>query len=209
MFLWNGYVGVEKNKAFTCERESIVQLTWSISAENLSGPYHFLPCDGETYNIHASLNPETYESLLWVFWDPNSATVIFAVWSWAIPLLTCNECYIDSRVHLRGLSEGLPKTRHEHCVREWFSFLELLLLLFWQTSQKLSQVLNPINMRSVQKIYSHVIWKIETFLKKTQETLSLDSDSSVPFKVGTSGPHIVLPRATSCSIVFSWISLTV
>ena len=36
-----------------------------------------------------------------------------------------------------------------------------------------------------------------------------DSDASVPFRVGTLGPHTVLPIAISCPVVFSWISSTV
>ena len=34
-------------------------------------------------------------------------------------------------------------------------------------------------------------------------------DASVPFKVGTLGPHTVLPVTISCPIISSWISLTV
>ena len=33
-----------------------------------------------------------------------------------------------------------------------------------------------------------------------------DNDASVPFKVGTLGPHTVLPIAISCLFIFSWIS---
>ena len=36
-----------------------------------------------------------------------------------------------------------------------------------------------------------------------------DNDDSVPFKIGTLGPHTVLPITISCPIIFSWISLTV
>ena len=36
-----------------------------------------------------------------------------------------------------------------------------------------------------------------------------DNDASVPFKVGTVGPHTVLPIAISYPIVFSWISSVV
>ena len=34
-----------------------------------------------------------------------------------------------------------------------------------------------------------------------------DNDASVPFKVGTLGPHTVLPITISCPLLFSWISL--
>ena len=36
-----------------------------------------------------------------------------------------------------------------------------------------------------------------------------DNDVSVPFRVGTLGPHTVLPGAISCPIIFSWLSWTV
>ena len=36
-----------------------------------------------------------------------------------------------------------------------------------------------------------------------------DNDVSVPLKVGTLGPHTILPIVISCPIVFSWISLMV
>ena len=67
-------------------------------------------------------------------------------------------------------------------------------------------------MRSVQKVSSHVIWKIETFIEEDtryKKHRTLDNDASVPFKVGTLGPHTVLSISTSCPIVFSWISLMV
>ena len=41
---------------------------------------------------------------------------------------------------------------------------------------------------------------------KIQETLYIGQDASVPFKIGTLGPHTVLPIALSYPIVFSWIS---
>ena len=34
----------------------------------------------------------------------------------------------------------------------------------------------------------------------------IDNDASVPFKVGTLGPHTVLPINISCPFLFSWIS---
>ena len=44
---------------------------------------------------------------------------------------------------------------------------------------------------------------------KIQEILYIGHDASVPFKLGTLGPHTVLPVTISCPIVFSWISSTV
>ena len=66
--------------------------------------------------------------------------------------------------------------------------------------------------RSTQKVSSHVIWKIETFIEEDtryKKHCTKDKDASVPFKVGTLGPHTVLPIAISFLIVFSWISSTV
>ena len=63
---------------------------------------------------------------------------------------------------------------------------------------------------SVQNLSSHVIWKIETLIEEDtryKKHCTQDSETSVPFKVGTLGPHRVLPVAISCPIVFSWISL--
>ena len=56
------------------------------------------------------------------------------------------------------------------------------------------------------------MWKIEVFIEEDtryKKHCTQDNDASVPFKVGTLGPHTVLPVANSCPIVFSWISLTV
>ena len=62
---------------------------------------------------------------------------------------------------------------------------------------------------SAHKLSSHVIWKTETFIEEDtryKNHCTQDNDASVPFKVGTSGPHTGLPIAISCPIVFSWIS---
>ena len=64
-------------------------------------------------------------------------------------------------------------------------------------------------MRSVQKVSSHVLWKRETFVEEDtrhKKHCTQDNDTSVPFKVGTVGPHTVLPITISCPVVFSWIS---
>ena len=58
--------------------------------------------------------------------------------------------------------------------------------------------IQPCNMKN-RDIY----WKRHMI----QETLYIDNVTSVPFKVGTLGPHTVLPVTISCPIVFSWISL--
>ena len=67
-------------------------------------------------------------------------------------------------------------------------------------------------MRSVHKVSSHVLWKTETFTEEDtryKKHCTQASDASGPFKVGTLGPHTVLPMAISCPVVFSWISSTV
>ena len=66
--------------------------------------------------------------------------------------------------------------------------------------------------RHIQKVSSHVIWKIETFIEKDttcKKHCTQDNDTSVHFKVGTLGPHTILPITISCPIRFSWISLMV
>ena len=68
------------------------------------------------------------------------------------------------------------------------------------------------NMRSVQKVSSHVLWKTETSMgedRRYKKQCIQDNGTSVPFKVGTLGPHTVFPITISCPIVFSWISLMV
>ena len=47
------------------------------------------------------------------------------------------------------------------------------------------------------------------YSRRYKKHCTQDNDASVPFKVGTLGPHTVLPVAISCPIVFSWIPLTV
>ena len=64
-------------------------------------------------------------------------------------------------------------------------------------------------MRSAQKVSSHVVWKMKTFSeedRRGKKHCAQHSDASVPFKVGTLGPHTVLPIAISCPVLFSWIS---
>ena len=66
--------------------------------------------------------------------------------------------------------------------------------------------------RSVHKVSSHVLWKIETFIEENtryEKHSTQDNDTSVPFKVGTLGPHMVLPIAISYPTIFSCISLMV
>ena len=50
-------------------------------------------------------------------------------------------------------------------------------------------------MRSVQKLSSHVLWKIETFIEEDirhRKHCTQDNDTSVPFEAGPLGPHTVL-----------------
>ena len=58
--------------------------------------------------------------------------------------------------------------------------------------------------RAVQKVSSDVIGKIQTFIAEGtgyKKHFMEDNDASVPFKVGTLGPHMVLPMAISCPVV--------
>ena len=60
-------------------------------------------------------------------------------------------------------------------------------------------------MKPVQKVSSHVIRKIETFIEEDtryKKQSTYNNDSSVPFKVGTLGPYTVLPVTISCPIIF-------
>ena len=59
----------------------------------------------------------------------------------------------------------------------------------------------------VQKISSHAMWEIETFIE--EHVRNIVHGTMMPqscSKVGTLGPHTVLSIAISCPIVFSWIS---
>ena len=63
-------------------------------------------------------------------------------------------------------------------------------------------------MGSVQKVCSHVIRKIETFIEEDtryKKQCTQDNATSVPVKVGTLGPHTVLLIAISCPFIFSWL----
>ena len=63
--------------------------------------------------------------------------------------------------------------------------------------------------RPVQKVSIQILWKIETFIEEDtryKKHCTQDNDASVPFKVGTLGPHTVLSVAISCPFIFSWIS---
>ena len=49
----------------------------------------------------------------------------------------------------------------------------------------------------------------ETFIEEDtryKKHCTYSNDTSVPFKVGTLGPHTVLPITISCPFIFSWIS---
>ena len=82
---------------------------------------------------------------------------------------------------------------------------------FGKFIQWISMCLWLLYMRSVQKLSSHVLWKRDIYWRRynIQETLYIGHDVSVPFKVGTWGPHTVLPVTIRCPIVYSWISLMV
>ena len=83
---------------------------------------------------------------------------------------------------------------------------------FWQPPCVCFYVLERAAMRSFQKVSSHVLWKIETFIEEDtryKKHCTKDKDASVPFKVGTLGPYTVLPITISCPIIFPWISLMV
>ena len=67
--------------------------------------------------------------------------------------------------------------------------------------------------RSVQKVSSHGIWKIETLTEedtryKNHWTTTRTKHLSL-LQAGTLGPHTVLPIAVICPVIFSWISLRV
>ena len=46
----------------------------------------------------------------------------------------------------------------------------------------------------------------DVYWRRYKKHCTQDNDTSVPFKVGTLRPHIVLPVAISFPVVFSWIS---
>ena len=60
------------------------------------------------------------------------------------------------------------------------------------------------NMRPVHKIPSCVLWKIETFIEEDtrHKKCTQDNDASVPFKVGTLGPHTVLQLPSAIPLYF-------
>ena len=49
----------------------------------------------------------------------------------------------------------------------------------------------------------------DIYWRRYKKHCTQDNDPSVPFKVGTLGPHKVLPITLNCLIIFSWISLMV
>ena len=77
---------------------------------------------------------------------------------------------------------------------------------------KVLQCFKQNTLWSVQKVSNHAIWNIETFIEEDtryKKHCAWDNDAPVPFKVGTLGPHTVLPVSISCPVLFSWISSTV
>ena len=62
--------------------------------------------------------------------------------------------------------------------------------------------------RSFQKVSSHVLWTRETCIEEDtryKKHCTQDNDASGPFRVGTLGPHTILPVTISCPVIFSWI----
>ena len=60
--------------------------------------------------------------------------------------------------------------------------------------------------RAVQQGSSHVLPTIETFTEEDtryKKCCTQDNDASVPFKVGTLGPHTVLLITISCPVMSS------
>ena len=45
----------------------------------------------------------------------------------------------------------------------------------------------------------------DTYWRRYKKHCTQDNEASVPFKVGTLGPHTVLPTTISCPVIFSWI----
>ena len=78
-----------------------------------------------------------------------------------------------------------------------------------KTFKNLKLVRKCLYTKSVQTVSSHVLGKIETFIEgdtRCKTHYTQDNDTSVPFKLGTLGPHTVLSIAISHPIVFTWIS---
>ena len=51
-------------------------------------------------------------------------------------------------------------------------------------------------MRPVQRVPRHVLWKTDIYWKRYKKHCIQDNGISVSFKVGTLGPHAVLPAAS-------------
>ena len=77
----------------------------------------------------------------------------------------------------------------------------------WEGSRPFENYIVCVNfkyMRSIQKVSIHALWKIDIYWRRYKKHWTQDNDTSVPFKVGTLGPHTVLPIAISWLIIFSW-----
>ena len=77
-------------------------------------------------------------------------------------------------------------------IKPWKKFYE------WNLYEDYSEGFQPCNMKN-RDIY----WR------RNKKHQTQHNDASVSFKVGTLGPHTVLPIAISCPVEFSWISLIV
>ena len=82
--------------------------------------------------------------------------------------------------------------------KNWDHCNSIINKIYWKKKK------NVVIVYEAQKVFSHVIWKIETFIEEeTRNIVHRTIDTSVPFKVGTLGPHTVLPIAISCPVIFS------
>ena len=69
-----------------------------------------------------------------------------------------------------------------------------------------------VHVQGLSEKYPVMYYEKATFTgedKRYKKHCTQDNDALVLFKVGILGPHTVLPIATSCPVIFSWISSTV
>ena len=63
--------------------------------------------------------------------------------------------------------------------------------------------------QGLSRKYPAMSYERGIYRRRYKKHCTWDNEASVPFKVGTLGPHIVPPVTISCPVVLSWISLTV
>ena len=173
-----------------------------------SGNYQVVLCNYPSVSLCLSCSLEStckWAHMLFVFLWLTSFSIIpsrtiLAVTNDKIPLRVCT--YIYHHFFIHSSTNGHLDCVHTLAIINNFAMNIWVHVLFWISVSGFFRYTTS----SVRKVSSHVLWKIETFTEDTRHKkhCTEDNDVSVPFKVGTLEPHIVLSITISFPVILPW-----